>query len=332
MSRLKNLDCLKAVAMFAVLVLHAPQTDVTRSTAWQFFNQFCRFAVPCFFLVSGFFFARSFQKAADGRKVILRYVSRLLVLFLFWAFFYAVVPPFGNDPPYPTPVVREHLEYIARHPRQFMIAGYALHLWFLSSLFQGIFLVGGCLYLRRPWVALAGGAVLFGVALLGAPYAHAVGWKWGFDMKEGPFYATLFVAIGALTAIYQWRLGVAAAALLAVAGLGIEWLEVSLLQDPVRGVTIASHDFTVGTLPFATGIFFLGLALPDAGPAWLARVGTYSLGVYAIHIYAAKVLGRSPAGAAMLVVPPLFLAAVYLIALAASMALARLPYARRLVT
>lgn len=332
MRRVKSLDCLKAVAMGGVLVMHLPGSDTTRSLPWQFFNQACRFAVPCFFLTSGFFFARSYLKAADGRAVIVRYVGRLLTLFLFWAFFYAVVPPFKGDPTYNTPVIQERLAYIAHHPKYFLLSGYAMPLWFLSSLVQAVFLVGCCLYVRRPWLALTAGGGLFLIALLGAPYAHAAGWRGTFDMKEGPFFSLLFVAIGASAAVYDWRLDVRVAVLLALAGFIITMAEVWLLQDPARQVTVASHDFTVGTLPYAVGIFFWALDRPGAGPDWLAWVGTRSLGVYVLHFYVIKLLGLLPVTPALVRVPPLYLAVVYALALAVSVGLARLPFARRLVT
>ncbi len=335
MSRFRNLDCLKALAMFAVLVIHAPGSDVTRSTAWQFFDQFCRFAVPCFFLASGFFFARSFEKAEDKRAVIVRYLTRLVPLFLFWAFFYAVMPPRGNDPPYNTPVLGERLAYIFRHPKAFALSGDIFHLWFLSALIQAICIVWLCLAARRPWLAPVVGAVLYGVALLGSDYQGIGHFPARFGAIFGPFYsvfcATLFVALGAMVALYHWRLGVGAAAALALAGLAIHWTEAWLLHDPAHGVGIAIHSFLLGTLPFATGIFFLALALPDTGPRSLAWAGNYSLGIYVTHVYVARILGLLPTFRALVAAPLVYISILYLASLLVSVALGRWTYTRRLV-
>ncbi len=170
MSRIKSLDVLKGVGIIAVICLHAiqPGDMAATSLVWQVFNQVCRFAVPCFFLIGGFFFMHAWRQTSEPEKLICHYAARLMKPFLFWTLFYAIVPPFiGGAPDAISLKIREHLEALIRYPHTFFLTGFVYHLWFLSSLLQAAVVVWVCLRFGNLRIALVLGAVCYCLALAG---------------------------------------------------------------------------------------------------------------------------------------------------------------------
>jgi surface polysaccharide O-acyltransferase-like enzyme len=332
-ARIQSIDALKALAMFAVVCIHVPNSPAIMTLPWQLFNQLCRFGVPAFFIISGFFFMRSWLSAAGKDTVLIRYESRLLIPFLFWAMFYALVPPFVSGSPEGVPAaLREHLSNIIHHFHTFLLSGYVYHLWFLSSLMQGLFLLWFCLRFLNLHAALVSGILLYSVALLGEPYANtSLGFHTHFDLKTGPFLSTLFVSIGALLAKARYNPG----SLVAIVSIGLG-LVISLAEVAFSyyryGQPISHHDFLAGTPFFALGCVLLALARPTLGVgSGLVRLGRYSLGIYALHVYVIEVLRRTVAGNALMHWPLAFAILVFFTSCCLAVGLSKLRWTRRFV-
>lgn len=261
--------------------------------AWQIFNQVCRFAVPVFFIIAGFLFMRTWQREPDAGALLRRYAVRLLKLFFFWAFFFSIVPPYvGGAPQGNGAVLLQHLENILRHPRYFLFTGYVYHLWFLSSLLQGITVVWLCLRFWNVRGALLVGGVFYAVALLGASYAGTrAGFQTPFDMKNGPFTSTLWVALGVWLAQRRKFPIVPGLGLMGL-GLACHLAEAFWLRHAFQR-PLMDNNFLIGTIPYALGLVWLALAQPTRGRV-LAGLGTASLGIYVLHVYVIECLRRLP--------------------------------------
>jgi len=286
--------------------------------AFQILNQVCRFAVPCFFLTAGFFFRHAWRQKPDHLMLARSYARRLLKPFLFWALFYAVVPPFlGGSPDGIGPAILGHLGNIARHPRSFLLTGFTYHLWFLSSLLQAAGIVWLSLRLGDIRIALLVGSVFYGVALLSGPYSPTqLGFHTHFDMRNGPFVSTLFFAIGAW--LQERRLNVPLVAGASLMGMGLTMhLAEGLFLFHAFARPLFSNEYLLGTLPYAVGIMLMALARPDFEWGLAGRIGLYSLGLYVFHPYVIEVLLRLPFGHTLsrnpLLFSPLVLAITYAI-------------------
>ncbi len=327
-ARLTSLDAVKGIGIIAVICIHAaPPTQEAPPVAWQIFNQVCRFAVPVFFIIAGFLFMGAWQREASRGLLLRRYAVRLLKLFFFWALFFAVIPPYVSGAPQGNwPALLLHLELILRHPHSFLISGFVYHLWFLSSLLQGIGLVWLCLRFWNARGALLVGGVLYAVALLGASYAGMrAGFHVHFDMKSGPFTSTLWVALGVWLASRR-KFSLAAGLFLTSAGLACHLAEALWLRHEFLR-PLAQNDFLIGTIPYAVGLVWLALARPSYG-RMLAGIGAGSLGMYALHVYVIECLRRLPLEGTRLCAPWFFAGGVFMITWVVVLLLARVRWLR----
>ena len=91
--------------------------------------------------------------------------------------FFAVVPPFvgGAADGYGV-AVRQHLANITRFPHYFLLTGNVYHLWFLSSLLQGICLVWLCLRFWKLRGAVLVGGAFYAAVLLGGGVCRDANW------------------------------------------------------------------------------------------------------------------------------------------------------------
>lgn len=77
--------------------------------------------------------------------------------------------------------------------------GGMVHLWFLPALMLAVLILALCLQARRPGLALALGASLYLLALLGGSYGKPVlGAEWAVMTRNGPFFSLLvrWLALG----------------------------------------------------------------------------------------------------------------------------------------
>lgn len=223
----------------------------------------------------------------------------------------------------------EHLAGIIRYPHSFIFTGGVYHLWFLSSLLQGYLILWVALRYNLMVVALVCGFVLFALALFGSTYSMSpLGYSVAFDMKNGPFFSTVFVILGAcmaqgrlsFTSLQSWLL-IASGCLVCVS-------EVIILQTFFQ-VPFESPSMLLGLLPLAVGI--TSLAIKNYFPVGILAVfGSYSLGIYLIHpllIEALKLCDLPFAGAYLL----LFIPLVALSSLLITWSVAKIPYVRRVI-
>ena len=274
--RNQSVDALKGLAILAVILVHVPPSAMTGTNAWQVLDILARFAVPCFFLISGYFFHLSWCRAENKTKPLLNSAARILPTFLFWALIYAIVLPHAG------PGTLENLMGLLRYPHSFILTGKIYHLWFLSSLLQGLVILWVALQVRYLSAGLLVGLALFVFSLIGGTYSMT---PWGhpvlFDMKSGPFFSTVFIMLGASMAEGKLHFGATQAIALTIIGSVVCVIEVLLLhtcfQAPFHGQSVM-----LGTLPLAVGLMNLAL-LNKLSIEPLALIGKYSLGIYLIH-------------------------------------------------
>lgn len=163
--------------------------------------------------------------------------------------------------------------------------GQAWPFLFVAALMLGGVLLALCWRIRLPRLALVAGALLYGLALIGGSYGKPLlGGEWALLTRNGPFFSLLFVALGAYLKARNWRPDTALSVRLLGAGLALYALEAwGLLR--FAEVPLNRHDFLLGSIPWALGLFGLLLANPDWGAgSWLARQAPKVLGLYCVHM------------------------------------------------
>lgn len=284
------------LAIVAVMTIHiAPFAHPFNPSLWAtepypwlagLINQLSRFAVPLFFLCSGYFLQPKLSREAP-LPLAWHYCRPLLVLWLSWSLIYLLVPF--------NPVTAFSQGYLAslQGQWQFQLAdplngwwvGGMIHLWFLPALMLAVLLLALCYRAGKPQLALIFGIGLYLLALLGGSYAKPLlGAEWPLLTRNGPFFSLLFVALGATLRQRQWQPTVHTSWGLTIAGLALYALEaigLYLLDD----VPLTRHDFLLGSVPWALGLFGLLLTHPHWGKgSWLERQAPKVLGLYCLHM------------------------------------------------
>lgn len=293
--RLSSVDFFRVCAIFAVVCIHTTPPE-NQSLPWEkWFNELCRFAVPYFFIAAGYFFSLATSDGKPIVQVFSRYAQRIVLLFLGWALFYAVVPPFvgGQNYPYPARLV-EHLQDMIRFPHSFVLTGNIYHLWFLSALLQGIAIVAFFQWLKRPRLGLAFAITLLLFALLTGAYRETpVGIPLPLNTRSGLFFSTFFVAVGAMLARRTKPIPLGAALTIFFVGLILHLAEIWFLSR-AGAQPVGSFQLVFGTVPFAVGLMLIALARPGLRGFGIHALGRYTLGIFVLHVYVIEVIKALP--------------------------------------
>ena len=340
--RIASIDLFRVYAVFAVICIHSRPFYGVSDALEALVNQATRFAVPFFFIASGYFFARKLLAGVPPGELFAKYARRLGTIFLAWSLVYALYPReflkalilrrgdagihvlLSN--------ITENFKWVADHPIAFLFQGTAEHLWFIVSLGLGIAILAALARLRLERAIFYVAVPLYLVGLLGGSYSPTpLGLRLPFNPLNGPFQSALFVAIG-------WRLAQRRSKPPLGFGIGcvligylLHLAEASFLFR-AYGSPLTSHYQLIGTIPFGLGVMLIALARPDLGeaqklPAW----GKYTLGIYASHVLVLDMIRPL-----MFVLPLIVWSAVcpvlaYVVSLLMSLGLSRFRFARGIV-
>jgi surface polysaccharide O-acyltransferase-like enzyme len=341
MSRFLAVDVFRVLAILAVIALHTarhegPGAVGTAFDAATFLNQVERFAVPLFFILSGYFWSAKCHGRDDYLRCSLALAGRVLLLFAVWCGVYFVVAELdtvrrlgaaGALTAWAGQVTAMRGGYVT-----LLLQGAKVHLWFLPALAIAALISGALLsrQLERSLFVLA--LLLYAAGLAGKAYAGTpLGFHTAFNLRNGPFFSLLMFATGhALRRRGPQPSWAGAGALLALGGLLLQLFETGWLHRHYGASMV--QDFTAGTWPFGVGVAMIALSdLRLARIPALAALGPLVLGIYASHylfvdgLRAIEGIDAGPAGGLRYVL------LVFLLSLGLSWALSKLPVVRRAV-
>jgi surface polysaccharide O-acyltransferase-like enzyme len=282
--RLVGPDALRLVAIFAVVCIHVfDYPGVDHSPTGDAVLVVSRFAVPFFFIASGFFMGRSASQGITAQAA--RIALRLSVIWLFWIAVYLAVSYARNG---------EILQFWhMRTLLTLMIQGYsAYHLWFIPSLIMSsvCVLMAKRLFGWTACLVLASCSYAVGLALINYfrfpdPYAHhaiasAERTAFGFALVMGGYWLSAARRLPGLKASV-WIL---------LFGLCGQFIEV-YLGHAITGTPVAEIEFAFSTALLATGALLVALQLDlHSMPLALRLSSRYVLGIYCVHLLFIKII------------------------------------------
>jgi surface polysaccharide O-acyltransferase-like enzyme len=294
--RIDSVDVFRFIAIIAVVVIHtSPFRFVDEGLKFQIadivINQSSRFAVPFFFVISGYFYGYKFNQDKVLTDLVKRTVCKLALIFCFWSLFYIL--PFNvigviNELGYIglIKVVYWKVNYFFNNPLMLFFQGTGKHLWFIPSLICAVLVSSIFLYYKayRMLAFVATGLFILGV--LGTSYSSTfIGIELDFNARNGPFFSTIFFVIG----IYLNFIKINQSTLLLLGiilfmlGWAGQLTEVYFLRDV--GGTYSEPDFVFSTLAFGSGFAMVSLSNAKIFKVdKLSGLGRRTLGVYVIHM------------------------------------------------
>jgi surface polysaccharide O-acyltransferase-like enzyme len=288
--RNQSVDVFRVLAIAAVIALHTaphggPDAVGLRFDARTLCDQLERFAVPLFFMLSGYFWAGRCERGADCWAAGVALARRVLVLFVAWSVIYFLITVAQATASTGSLAAgwQAAVRPLPGLPT-LLLQGTKVHLWFLPALALAALVSGALLArrLERTLVVLA--VALYAVGLAGKAYADTpFGFHTHVNIRNGLCFSLIMFVTGVrlrrLGPKPSWRrLGPA----LALGGLALQMAEVAWLH--ARWGTNMAQDFVLGTWLYGLGVTML--ALSDPAPLRvprLAGLGPLVLGIYASH-------------------------------------------------
>jgi surface polysaccharide O-acyltransferase-like enzyme len=296
--RILSVDIFKLLAIIAVIAIHTSpfETDSVNEDNLHGYlyitiNQLARFAVPFFFVVSGYFWGMAVRVDNEVIFHTVKLVKKITTIFLFWCIMYLPL----YDSLWTAESIQDlaktvfwgihwHIKTLIQHPVILLMEGSKGHLWFLVSLIfaVGISAIFICRKRLKSLIVLSVALYILGV--LGGGYSNTpIGIETEFNTRNGPFFGTLLFVSGYV-----------------VSGLTIttRWLQYGFLVFCLGGIVHFSELYVLwkfyGISPlqnYVFGTYFMGVGVammalsnhPSVQSEFLSSIGQMTLGIYAIH-------------------------------------------------
>lgn len=285
MQRNYAIDFIKFFAILSVVIIHTfPGND---QLGYFVLDNLSRFAVPFFFVASGYLFSLKVENNPESFSYFKKYVTKILKIYVSWLIFYA-----GYD------VIRIFLTHgdvnveLAKYKENLTVlnllyygqgtSGYQL--WFVISLVWSIMILYLFYRLKRVRLLLV---ISFCFNLLGLfGQSYSVFDELPVSTTRAALYISLFYTVLGfwLASVHTWRKYDARTYFYLFCFFTIsQVLEGIWLQ---KGLESVHGEYFFSTIFLTLFLFLYTLSKPNLGKDLLiTKIGGNSLGIYAIHIF-----------------------------------------------
>ena len=292
--RIQSVEVVRIIAIFAVIIIHTMpfrDRDIYLGkdfTLGHVLNQIARFAVPFFFVISGYFWGSKINERSSLFETTKKIAKKIILIFLAWSVIYLLPTNFIDPIRYGSisPVKAAYLNMtgLSLHPMTTIMQGSKDHLWFMISLLcslgiSAIFIARG---MKKSLIGLS--VMLYVTGLLGKAYADTpIGFHTEYNLRNGPFFGLIFFVTGYLLSQSKQRnswlfLG----SLSAIFGFLLHFAEIFVLRSIWS--TPVLQDYVIGTYFMGIGVALIALSDPGFLKSdRFSRIGQLVLGIYAIH-------------------------------------------------
>ncbi|AGB17206.1 hypothetical protein Halru_2628 [Halovivax ruber XH-70] len=296
--RIASIDVGRAVAIGFVVVLHAEVfrgMGVAGNAVYFATDAVGRFAVPFFFLTSGYLFARNTDRS-PAENYVRSYVTRVASIYGYAVAIYlplAVVTAGALASQSGASVGQAVIESLASGLDPLGLAYYGdsiiYHLWFLPALLFSIAFLYAFVATGLIRFALPIAACLHVIGLLAESYT--MGPTLSIQARDALFFGAFYTTLGYSMHTWSWQpdpdrrnryLGLAA--LGAVGHFAEHYVLGYVLTDETLRTTAYTPEFSLLTIFYSTALFCYVLATPSLGRETpVPTIGRYAVGVYVYH-------------------------------------------------
>lgn len=287
-NKITSIELGRLVAIFLVVAMHC-QMFLTyflyQDTPWfgYIFNQSTRFAVPLFFLISGYLMQPKLMAAPMA--TVKSFCTPLLRVFIVWSVICALMP-FNFHTVMTEGYLVERMgywNYLGQAPLNTLLEGGLVHLWFIPALMIAALITALMVRFNQVRLLLPLAVVLYIYGVLAGSYQNITELWTPFFTRNGPFFSTLMFAIGFIIRQNSIQVSAAKAAVLALAGMAVHFIEAYMLMDYKQAFN--TNDFVFSTMVWGTGVFLFLLAKPNLGNhAWVLNLSKSVLPIYVSHL------------------------------------------------
>ncbi|WP_102386499.1 acyltransferase [Vibrio cyclitrophicus] len=292
--RIASIELGRVIAILAIIGLHGQMA----LTYWQInevpwigyvLNQAARFAVPLFFLISGYLIQP--KLTASPWTTFINYSKPLLKVWLVWSII-CLVMPFNLAKVEELGYLGERQGYwgfLMNTPLNSFLEGGLVHLWFLPALMFAVLIIALMVEMKLDKLLLPTAILLYVYGVLAGSYTSLTDLSAPFFTRNGPFFSTLMVTLGFLIRQHQWKVSSTKALGFLAISMFIHFAEAAWLTNFDVGFNM--NDFLFGTTLWGVGVFMWLLANPNIGNyAWVRSISNRMLGIYVSHLLVIIVL------------------------------------------
>jgi len=274
--RINSIDSLRYIAIFFVILIHCfPASGTLKFVV----DELARFAVPYFFIVSGFFLGLKLVKT-DKNNIYLKFAYHIAKLYLFWTAIYFLNPDMKQI--HQIGLIASYIykakEFFGTGIVNIFSIGISYHFWFFNSLiFTVLFFMIFKLKYLKWFISIS--LILYALGVLGGAYSHTtIGLHFGFNTRQFIFFSSLPFAVGIYIASCGLRISDRWALAIFLSGLAFHFIEGIALG-------LQMNDYVFSTVLMGIGLFFIALNNRTwLNSARLASLGQLAFGIYAIHV------------------------------------------------
>lgn len=156
------IDIAKFVAAIFVMFIHYSSLFSNKWTELFFVNVLCRYAVPFFFISTGFFLLKKIkfkngkmEKSVENYKIFLKYEIRIVILYMIWSIIYGALrlyEYFASNVDY---------SFLKDYIVSLFFVGSYYHLWYLLSVIIALPVIYLILSFVKVKCAIVGAVILY---------------------------------------------------------------------------------------------------------------------------------------------------------------------------
>jgi surface polysaccharide O-acyltransferase-like enzyme len=266
-----TIDALRILGAFSVIVLHTHFEGILTNASANAVFLCARWAVPFFFLVSGYFFEKKSRTNLDIEFT--KSLKYLLGIFIVANAIYSVV-------------ALQTIYYSAKDVLSIrsIVLGNWFHLWFIGAMIIGYtslwFVVSIGMEKAMSFIAL----FIMGFALFIGPYSTFN--TLNIDLYFSKFIISVpFLFIGFLYSKYSLdkTFKLASSVVVVMLGLISTFVENAIIYNHTKPVLV-NHEYLFGTFILAIGLFMFSFNIRLSKDNFLSMLGRkYSLMIYLYH-------------------------------------------------
>ena len=296
--RISSIDFFRVIAIFAIILNHTSpfggSNNIFFETLYIVISQSTRFAVPFFLTVAGYFYGNKLLTGTLPIIAFKTYFRRLFPIFLIWSFIYMILPTNIKKQVLQSGLWEASYQKITTllsDPVTLLFEGSRGHLWFLISLLISLGIITLLIKYDKKHIIIPLALALYFFGLIGGSYAQTpFGLDISFNTRNGPFFSTLFVAVGWYFSYTKHVIKPLHALSILLLGVFMHVLEVSMLWK-LYSVPPLRHDYLLGTLFCGVGLTLFLLSQPNLFiNSRITMWAKYTLGIYVSHMLIIDIL------------------------------------------
>ncbi|WP_404455715.1 acyltransferase [Virgibacillus necropolis] len=315
MERNYSIDFVKFFAIFFVVAIHTGTvSNVQLGNVDGEFVDFlidivARFAVPFFFITSGYLFMHKMNSIQNGEDVnvfkkqlsyLKRYTVKLVKLYIAWFIFYFIFELLVKF--IETEKMGEALSSMTSgFISQFDILDIIYygtdspqyHLWFLLALIYSIIIIFIFMKLRLLKVLFV---VSLGFHLYGM-FGQSYSWIYEipYDTSDALFFGLFYSSLGAIFAKYNELFNVLACKIFNIEYIGFLFvLSVAQIAEAFINIQLLggqNQNYFISTIPLSILIFLFIIKYPAIGKnSFVSKIGANAVGIYVSHVFVIKAI------------------------------------------